>query len=71
MAKMSDGDVDVEPYLNIRNTKGYGAATQILKLQSGNTCRSAKRSKLWWYVEVGIMYSGRSAFAEMWVGGGD
>ena len=30
MAKMSDGDVDVEPYLDSRNTKGYGTATQIL-----------------------------------------
>ena len=24
VAKMSDGDVDVEPYLDSRNTKGYG-----------------------------------------------
>ena len=24
MAKMSSGDVDVEPYLDSRNTKGYG-----------------------------------------------
>ena len=31
MAKMSSGDVDVEPYLDSRNTKGYGTATQILK----------------------------------------
>ena len=29
--KMSGGDVDVEPYLNSRNTKEYGTATQILK----------------------------------------
>ena len=31
MAKMSGGDVDVEPYLDSQNTKGYGTATQILK----------------------------------------
>ena len=31
VAKMSGGDVDVEPYLDSRNTKGYGAATQISK----------------------------------------
>lgn len=43
VAKMSGGDVDVEPYLDSRNTKGYGTATQILKARSGNTCRSAKR----------------------------
>ena len=29
--KMSGGDVDVEPYLDSQNTKGYGTATQILK----------------------------------------
>ena len=34
VAKMSGGDVDVEPYLDSRNTKGYGTATQILKPQS-------------------------------------
>ena len=42
VAKMSGGDVDVEPYLDSRNTKGYGTATQILKARSGNTCRSAR-----------------------------
>lgn len=31
VAKMSGGDVDVEPYLNSRNTIGHGTATQILK----------------------------------------
>ena len=35
VAKMSGGDVDVEPYLDSRNTKGYGTA-----------CRSAKRAKM-------------------------
>ena len=34
---MSGGDVDVEPYLNSRNTIGHGTATQILK---------AKRDKI-------------------------
>ena len=43
VAKMSGGDVDVEPYLNSRNTIGHGTATQILKTRSGKTCRSAKR----------------------------
>ena len=28
---MSGGDVDVEPYLNSRNTIGHGTTTQILK----------------------------------------
>ena len=36
VAKMSGSDVDVEPYLDSRNTKGYGTATQILKPQSRN-----------------------------------
>ena len=31
VAKMSGGDVDVEPYLNSRNTIGHGTTTQILK----------------------------------------
>ena len=43
VAKMSGGDVNVEPYLDSRNTKGYGTATQILKARSGNTCWSVKR----------------------------
>ena len=43
VAKISGGGVDVEPYLDSRNTKGYGTATQILKAQSGNTCQSVKR----------------------------
>ena len=43
VAKMSGGDVDVEPYLNSRNTIGHGTATQILKAQSCKTYRSAKR----------------------------
>ena len=43
VAKMSSDDVDVEPYLDSRNTKGYGTATQILKARSGNTCQRMKR----------------------------
>ena len=31
MAKMGGGDLDVEPYLNSRNTIGHGTTTQILK----------------------------------------
>ena len=31
VAKMSGGDVDVEPYLDSRNIEGYGTAAQILK----------------------------------------
>ena len=43
VAKMSSGDVDVEPYLNSRNTIGHETVTQILKSRSGNTCQDAKR----------------------------
>ena len=39
--KMSGGDVDVEPYLDSRNTKGYGTATQILKTK----CKQNRRSR--------------------------
>jgi len=42
VAKMSGGDVDVESYLNSRNTIGHGTTTQILKVRSGRTCRSAQ-----------------------------
>ena len=69
--KMSGGDVHVEPYLDSRNTKGYGTATQILKDRSGNTCWGARRvsngggmRKWWWCI------GGRSAYAEMWGVGG-
>ena len=41
VAKMSGGDVDVEPYLDSRNTKGYGTATQILKIK----CEQNRRSR--------------------------
>ena len=52
MAKMSGGDVDVEPYLDSRNTKGYRTATQILKARRGNMRQREKWSKWWWYAEV-------------------
>ena len=56
VAKMSGSDVDVELYLDSRNTKGHGTAPQILKARSGNMCRSVKRSKWWWYAEVVMVY---------------
>ena len=40
VAKMSGGDVDVEPYLDSRNTKGYGTATQIPKTKGDRNRRS-------------------------------
>ena len=40
-AKMSGGGVDVEPYLDSRNTKRYGAATQILKTKGDQNRRSS------------------------------
>ena len=43
VAKMTAADVDVESYLDSRNTKGYGTATQILKARSGKTCRRSKQ----------------------------
>ena len=39
VAKMSGGDVDVEPYLNSRNTIGHGTATQILKTKQDKIAR--------------------------------
>ena len=58
--KMSGGDVDVEPYLNSRNTIGHGTTTQILKAQSCKTYRSAKRVRnggcgKWW--RYGYVYA--------------
>ena len=52
MAKMSGGDVDVEPYLDSQNTKGYGTATQILKPQSGNCVGKRNGPKMVSYAEV-------------------
>ena len=53
MAKMSGGDVDVEPYLDSQNTKGYGTATQILKPRSSKCVRERNGPKKWLgYAEV-------------------
>ena len=46
VAKMSGGDVDVEPYLDSRNTKGYGTATQILKIKCDK--KLGVGSGKWW-----------------------
>ena len=43
VAKMSGDDVNVEPYLDSRNTKGYGTATQILKTKGDKNRRSRWR----------------------------
>ena len=40
VAKMSGGDVDVKPYLDSRNTKGYGTVTQILKTKGDQNRQS-------------------------------
>jgi len=52
VAKMSGGDVDVEPYLDRQNTKGYGTATQILKPQSSNCVEERNGPKMVGYAEV-------------------
>ena len=52
MAKMSGGDVDVEPYLDSRNTKGYGTATQILKPQSSNCVGERNGPKMVRYADL-------------------
>ena len=46
VAKMSGGGVDLEPYLNSRNTKGYGTATQILKIKCDK--KLGVGSGKWW-----------------------
>ena len=78
MAKMSGGDVDVEPYLDSQNTKGYGTATQILKPQSGNCVGERNgpkivglcgnggdmRKYIWYMVSTRTKFGG--IWAEMW-----
>ena len=75
VVKMSGDDVDVEPYLNSRNTKGYGTATQILKPRSSNCvgernipkmvglCGSGggmrKYICIWWAPEQNLVEIGR------------
>ena len=69
VAKMSGGDVDVEPYLDSRHTKGYGTATQILKTKGDQNRQSRQRlgggvdrdigtvlRKRWRYAEVYMAY---------------
>ena len=78
MAKMSDGDVEVEPYLDSRNTKGYCTATQILKPQSSNCVGERNgpkmvglrgsgggmRKYIWYMVSTGTKFGG--IWAEIW-----
>ena len=52
VAKMTSGGVDVEPYLDSRNTKGYVTATQILKPQSSNCVGERNCPKMVGYAEV-------------------
>ena len=54
VAKMSGGDVNVEPYLNSRNTIGHGSATQILKAKRDKIIRVASGKRWWcmWYMVV-------------------
>ena len=40
VVKMNGGDVNVEPYVDSQNTKGYGTATQILKTKCEQNHRS-------------------------------
>ena len=68
MAKMSGGDVDVEPYLNsLRNTRGHETAAQILEgkcvkiVGIGNVYamvvyvgNGGAMWKWWWYAEVRV-----------------
>ena len=57
VAKMSSGDVDVEPYLDSRNTKGYGEPQ--LKVSKTKMCQKRRMwiaDKLWgWYTEVVVV----------------
>ena len=59
VAKMSGGDVDVEPYLNSRNTIGHGTATQILKAQSGKSVSECETIKQWWLRKVVVVWETR------------
>ena len=59
VAKMSSGDVDVEPYLNSRNTIGHGTATQILKAQSGKGVSECETNKQWWLRKVVVLWEPR------------
>ena len=61
VAKMSGGDVDVEPYLDSRNTKGYGTATQTLKPRSSKCVGERNSPKM-----VGLCGSGGGMRKCMW-----
>ena len=75
VANMSSGDVDVQPYLDSRNTKGYGTATQILKPRSSNCVRERNgpkmvvlcgsgggmRKYIWYMVGTGTKFHGNWA----------
>ena len=54
VAKMSGGEVDVEPYLNSQNTIGHGTATQILKAKRDKIVGVGSGKRWWcmWYKEV-------------------
>ena len=52
VAKMSGGDVDVEPYLDSRNKKEYGTTTQILKPRSSKCVGERNGPKWLGYAEV-------------------
>ena len=61
VAKMSSGDVDVKPYLDSRNTKGYGTATQILKPRSSKCVEEQNGPKM-----VGLCGSGGGMRKYIW-----
>ena len=69
VVKMIGSDVDVEPYLNSRNTIGHGTATQILKAQCGKNGSECEMSKQWWLrkvVEVWVCLCGSGVVAAIW-----
>ena len=55
VAKMSGGDVDVEPYLNSRNTIGHGTTTQILKRKRDKIVGVGSGNRWWCYAEVVVV----------------
>ena len=55
MAKMSGGDVDVEPYLNSRNTIGNGTATQILKAKCDKIVGVGSGNQWWCMWEMVVL----------------
>ena len=61
VAKMSGGDVNVNPYLNSQNTKGYGTATQILKPRSSKCVEERNGPKM-----VGLCRTGGGMRKYIW-----